>query len=141
MSHTHPTAHSSSPNFQKIFNAAVKSYEKRTKSKLLDHPLAIQLQACDSPSDVLLVLQQVQELNQSRASDEGLSRWLNPTVNVLFALSGVFGEGVGLVCFNTWDRLESTCSWSFPGIFPCEGHLYWSRRPPFGVYPHLIYLL
>jgi hypothetical protein len=81
-----------------------------TKSDLLAHPLAAQLQACDSPGAVLLVLQQVQELNHSRASDERLSRWLDPTVNVLYALSGALGEGVGLVCFNTRDRLKSTCS-------------------------------
>jgi len=110
MSHTHATASAYSPNFQLIFNNALKAYEKKTKGDLLSHPLAAQLQACGSPSAVLLVLQQVQELNQSRAGDERLSRWLNPTVNVLYAFSGALGEGVGLVCFNIWDRLKSTCS-------------------------------
>jgi hypothetical protein len=111
MSHTHPLSPSSSPNFKQIFNTALKAYEKRTKSILLEHPLAAQLQACDSPSTVLLVLQeQVQELHQSRAGDERLSRWLNPTVNVLCAFSGALGEGVGLVWFNTRGRLELTCS-------------------------------
>ena len=28
---------------------------------------------------------------------ERLTKWLNPTVNVLFALSEVLGEGIGLV--------------------------------------------
>jgi hypothetical protein len=27
-----------------------------------------------------------------------LTKWLNPTVNVLYALSATLGEGVGLVC-------------------------------------------
>jgi hypothetical protein len=110
MSHTHATASSYSPNFQLIFNNALKAYEKKTKSDLLAHPLAAQLQVCGSPSAVLLVLQeQVQELNQSRASDERLSRWLNPTVNVLYAFSGALGEGVGLVWFDIWNCLISTC--------------------------------
>jgi hypothetical protein len=62
------------------------------------HPLAAQLQACDSPSAVITVLQQqVQELNQSGGGDSKLTKWLNPTVNVLYTFSAVLGEGVGLV--------------------------------------------
>ena len=87
-----------SSNLQLIFNNALKAYEKRTKNDLLAHPLAAQLQACDSPTAILALLhQQVQELNQSRKSDERLSRWLDPTVNVLYALSATLGEGAGLV--------------------------------------------
>jgi len=102
MSHAHAAASSSSTNFQLIFNNALKAYEKKTKSDLLAHPLAAQLQACDSPNTILLVLQQqARELNESRTNDERLTKWLDTTVNVLYALSGALGEGVGLVCFNT----------------------------------------
>jgi hypothetical protein len=98
MYHPHYAAATSSPNFQLIFNNALKAYEKRTKNDLLAHPLAAQLQTCDSPIAVLFVLQQqVQELNQSRSGDERLTNWLGPTVNVLYALSSALGEGVGLV--------------------------------------------
>jgi hypothetical protein len=41
---------SSSSNFQSIFNSALETYEKTTKNKLLTHPLATQLQSCDSPA-------------------------------------------------------------------------------------------
>jgi len=98
MSRTQPTA-SSSPNFQLIFNNALKAYEKRTKNDLLAHPLAAQLQACDSPTTILALLhRQVEELSHSQNSDERLSKWLDPTVNVLYAFSATLGEGVGLVC-------------------------------------------
>jgi len=104
MSHTHPTA-TSSPNFQLIFNNALKAYEKRTKNDLVTHPLAVQLQECNSPSAILDVLQQqVQDLNQFRMTDEideRWTKWLDPTVNVLYALSGALGEGVGLVCLSS----------------------------------------
>jgi hypothetical protein len=94
-----------------MFNNALKAYEKRTKSDLLAHPLAAQLQTCDSPSAVLLVLQQqVQELNQSCTNDERLTKWLDPPVNVLYALSGALGEGFALVGFRIWDYLRSLCS-------------------------------
>ena len=101
MSHTSPTA-TSSPNFQLVFNNALKAYEKRTKNDLVAHPLAAQLQACDSPSAILGVLQQqVEELNQSRSTDERWTKWLDPTVNVLFTLSATLGEGVSLVCLGS----------------------------------------
>ncbi|KAF8492083.1 hypothetical protein F5888DRAFT_1860114 [Russula emetica] len=101
MSHTHAAAASSSnqaSNFQVIFNNALKAYERRTKKDLLAHPLAAQLQNCDSPSSILLVLQQqVQELNRSQSSHDRLTKWLDPTVNVLCTFSETVGEGVGLV--------------------------------------------
>jgi hypothetical protein len=97
MSHAHPSS-ASSPNFQLIFNNALKAYEKRTRSDLLAHPLAAQLQGCDSPGAILAVIhQQVQGLHQSQRADERLTKWLNPTVNVLFTFSATLGEGVGLV--------------------------------------------
>jgi hypothetical protein len=97
MSHSHLTAASSS-NFQLIINNALKAYEKHTKNDLLAHPLASQLQACNSPGAILAVLQQqVQGLDQSRSSDDRWTKWLDPTVNILYALSATLGEGVGLV--------------------------------------------
>ena len=101
MSHAQPTA-SSSSNFQLIINNALDKYKKRTKNDLLAHPLAAQLQSCDSPNAILAVLQQqVHGLDQSRSGDERWSRWLDPTVNVLYALSSTLAAGVGLVCLMT----------------------------------------
>jgi hypothetical protein len=101
MSQTAPApSPSSSPssNFQSVFNAALEAYEKITKNKLLSHPLATQLQSCDSPAAILSVLQElVQQFDQSRSGDERLRNWLDPTVNVLFAFSAALGEGVSLV--------------------------------------------
>ena len=102
MSHTNPTAASSS-NFQQIFNKALRAYQNHTKKDLLAHPLAAQLQTCDSPSSILVVLQQqAQELNRSQNSDGRLTKWLDPTVNVLYAFSETLGEGVSLVRSTTW---------------------------------------
>src|SRR6267154_2781638 len=98
MSHTCPTSTSSS-NFQVIFNNALETYERRTKKDLLAHPLATQLQGCVSQSSILIVLQQqVQELNQSQIADERLTKWLHPTVKVLYTFSETLGAGVSLVC-------------------------------------------
>jgi hypothetical protein len=101
MSHSH-LAGSSSSKFQLIISNALKAYEKRTKKDLLAHPLAAQIQACNSPADILAILQQqVQSLDQPRSSNDRWTKWLDPTVSVLYALSGTLGEGVALVSLRT----------------------------------------
>jgi hypothetical protein len=99
MSQSHSQlASSSSSNFQLIIDNALKVYEKCTKKNLRAHPLASQIQSCDSPDAILAVLhQQVQGLDQSRSSDDRWTKWLDPTVSILYALSGTIGEGVNPV--------------------------------------------
>jgi hypothetical protein len=101
MSHAHHTASSSSNqvfNFQLIINNALDEYKKRTMKDLRAHPLVTELQSCNTPSAILSVLQQqVQELDQSISRDERWSRWLDPTVNVLYNLSSTLAASVGLV--------------------------------------------
>ncbi|KAI9447131.1 hypothetical protein BJY52DRAFT_1228436 [Lactarius psammicola] len=93
-----PTTAAASSRFQAIFNAALRSYEMRTKKDLIAHPLASQLQTCNSTSAILAVLQdQVWEFDKACSGDERLTKWLNPTVNVLYAFSAILGEGVSLV--------------------------------------------
>ncbi|KAH9055799.1 hypothetical protein EDB83DRAFT_1087565 [Lactarius deliciosus] len=93
-----PLATASSSNFDSIFRSAIKAYKKRTGHDITSHPLAAQLKTCDSPGAILAVLRaQVEEFDHSRRDDERLTKWLNPTVNVLYAFSATLGEGVGLV--------------------------------------------
>jgi hypothetical protein len=95
MSQTNPT---SSFDFRTMFVAALEKYREKTKTDLLTHPLASQLQSCNSSSDILAVLHdKVNEFEQSKSHNEKLSSWLNPTINVLYAFSAILGQGVGLV--------------------------------------------
>ncbi|KAH8986097.1 hypothetical protein EDB92DRAFT_1281543 [Lactarius akahatsu] len=95
MSQKPPTA---SSNFQAVFCASLETYKRKTKKDLLAHPLMGQLQTCGSPTDILAILRtQVQEFEESTSGDDTLTKWLNPTVNVLYAFSAALGEGVGLV--------------------------------------------
>ena len=102
MSNSHPTVTTttatSSAKFQLIFNSALKAYEERTKKDLLVHPLAVQLQNCKTPSAILDVLHQ--ELDQSLGSDDRWTKWLDPIVNVVHALSDTLGEGISQVRFR-----------------------------------------
>ena len=97
-----PSAPTSSTNFETIFTAALEAYKQQTKKDIASHPLAVQLQSCDSPSAIIAVLQaQVQAFDQSQSTDEALTKWLDPTVNVLYAFSATIGSGVGLVNCET----------------------------------------
>ncbi|KAF8268398.1 hypothetical protein EI94DRAFT_1785899 [Lactarius quietus] len=88
----------SSSNFRTVFVAALEKYKKKTKTDLLTHPLATELQSCNSSSDILAVLNgKVNEFEQSRSSNERLLSWLNPTINVLYAFSATLGGGIGLI--------------------------------------------
>ncbi|KAH8985182.1 hypothetical protein EDB92DRAFT_1818791 [Lactarius akahatsu] len=89
---------SSTPNFHPIFEKALKEYKKKTGKEISTHPLAEEINGCSSIEAILTVLQgKANELNQSQSSDERLTKWLTPTVNVLNALSATLGEGVGTV--------------------------------------------
>ncbi|KAH8982132.1 hypothetical protein EDB86DRAFT_381343 [Lactarius hatsudake] len=89
---------SSTPNCHPIFEKALKEYKKKTGKDISTHPLAEEINGCSSIEAVLALLQgKANELSQSQSSDERLTKWLTPTVNVLNALSSTLGVGVGTV--------------------------------------------
>ena len=91
-------ATSAAANFQQILDRALIEYKKKTGKDLVTHPLAQEINSCDSPAAILTVLQgKANDLNRSRGNDERLTKWLTPTVNVLNALSATLGAGVGTV--------------------------------------------
>jgi hypothetical protein len=93
-----PPASASSTYFETILTAALTAYNKQTRKDIALHPLATQLRSCDSPSAILAVLRtQVQTFDQSQTANEKLTKWLDPTVNVLYAFSVTLSNGVGLV--------------------------------------------
>ena len=96
-----PTKTAASSNFQAIFQAALKSYQKQTKKDLIAHPLASQLQDCDSTNAIFAILQdQIREFDKSHSGDERLTKWLGPTVIVLNAFSATISGGVSLVSLD-----------------------------------------
>jgi hypothetical protein len=122
-----PSTSTSSSNFASIFNAALESYKRKTKKDLTSHPLLPRLQSCDSPEAILIVLrEQIPAFNQSQYGDDRLTKWVSPTVNVLYAFSATVGQGVGIVCigifvvenlrFNTYCQAFPPANAIFAGI-------------------------
>jgi hypothetical protein len=102
-----PSTSTSNSNFASIFNAALQSYKRKTKKDLTSHPLLPSLQSCNSPEAILAVLrEQIPAFDQSQDGDDKLTKWVDPTVNVLYAFSATVGQGVGVVRIGTFCRGE-----------------------------------
>jgi hypothetical protein len=87
--------------FQHHLRKSPQRIQKKTRQHLTAHPLATQLDKCDSPAAILAILQdQVDQFDQSQSRDERLQRWLSPTINVLVAFTEMLGEGISLVNIN-----------------------------------------
>ena len=96
------TPSGSSSNIEDIFDAALKSYKKKTKKDLKNHDLFKRLETCDSPAAILAVFQAAQF--DRTGGDDRLNKWLVPTINVLYAFSEALGEGASLV--NTFSSVH-----------------------------------
>ena len=102
-----PSTSTTNSNFLSVFNAALESYKRKTKKDLSSHPLLPKLQSCDSPEAILTVLREhIPAFNQSQNGDDRLTKWVSPTVNVLYAFSATLGQGVGIVCIGIFCRGE-----------------------------------
>ena len=134
---TVPSTSTSQSNFAAIFNASLESYKRKTKKDLASDPLLPSLQTCDSPEAVLTVLRdQVPAFNQSQNANDGLTKWVGPTVNVLHSFSGTVGHHVGLVSIKTFLSSENICpDICFTGIPTSNCNIRRDRCSPFGQCP------
>ena len=88
-----------SPSLQVLFEAALQDYERQTGIALSKHPLAEQLQNCDSIESVTAVLREItQDFIEFRGDDKVLKP-LKKAVLVLYNLSAIanFGPDISLV--------------------------------------------
>jgi len=94
-------------NYQLIFDSALKAYKKKTGKDLQSDPLFQTLENCNSPSAIIDVLrQQIPAIDQSRSSNDRLTNWLNPTVNVLCAFSTTIGNVVSPVSLSNLNVIH-----------------------------------
>jgi hypothetical protein len=91
-----------SPDFKLILDAglsrALNEYKEKTGKPLLDHPLAAELQQCDSVDAIKAVFQaQAEAFQQFGDSDQKLTKWISPVVDVLHTFSDTLGGVPGIV--------------------------------------------
>jgi hypothetical protein len=99
MSQNPPTADSSA-NYQVIFDNALNAYETKTGKDLKSDPLLRTLESCNSPDAVLILIRQQIPGVESGSSDERLTNWINPVVNVLYNFAQTIGGAVSLVSLD-----------------------------------------
>jgi hypothetical protein len=93
------TDQSGPSHLQVLFDAALSDYEKQTGIALANHPLAEQLQNCDSVESVTAVLRErTQTFSEFQGKDK-VSKLLEKAVSVLYKLSATtnLGQDFGLV--------------------------------------------
>ena len=93
------TDQSGSSHLQVLFEAALEEYGKQTDITLAEHPLAEELQNCDSVESVTAVLrEQTRAFSEFQEKDK-VFKPLKKTVSVLHKLSATanFGPDIGLV--------------------------------------------
>ena len=105
LSHPSPIFDMSQPSslsstFRTLFDAALQDYKDKTGNTLTDHPIAEQLETCESVDSITAILQeQARRFREFRENDGKLMKALNSSVDVLCApsISSAINEAVGLV--------------------------------------------
>ncbi|KAF8267773.1 hypothetical protein EI94DRAFT_1272333 [Lactarius quietus] len=88
-------------DFKSIFDAglshALSEYKKKTGKPLLDHPLAAELQRCDSVDAIKATFHvQAATFQRFRDCDQKMTEWIDPVVDVLYTFSNTLGGVVGI---------------------------------------------
>ena len=89
--------------FESLFQSASEEYERQTGINLVGHPLAVQLEHCNSVESIAELLHdQARNFRQFRGNDNKLMTSLKHTVRTLHMLSGTVtpGGAFGFVCRN-----------------------------------------
>ena len=90
-------------NFESLFQSALEEYEVQTEINLVRHPLAAQLESCNTVESITEVLQgQAQSFRELPEGNNKIVTLLKQTVQILHKLSAgvVLIESLSLVCRN-----------------------------------------
>jgi hypothetical protein len=92
-------------DYEVIFDSALKTYKKKTGRDLASDPLLRRLEICNSPDSVLSLLKQ--HIPGFEQSDERLTNWVNPAVNVLYTFAATIGGAFSLVSLGKFKVIHS----------------------------------
>jgi hypothetical protein len=94
-------------NLQSILDAADK-YAEQTGINLKDNPFADKVKGCDSPTAVLLLLQEnLKAFKDYRDKNRKFIECVSPVVQFVHAFSGLLGGAAGLVSPQTVISLSN----------------------------------
>lgn len=100
----HMATHSGSSIFESLFQSALEEYKKETNIDLVKHPLADQLERCDSVEAITQAVQeQAQAFRDFRGGNNKFITLLKNVVQAFYKISSStmdLGDAIGLVCRN-----------------------------------------
>ena len=103
-----PSTTDSSDRFRSIFDNALRAYTEKTEKDLLSLPLFRELDACDTPEEIVNKLRDPNlGFNKPGNNDHSLSNLLIPTVKVLHALSATLDKVVDSVRLRKLNAIRS----------------------------------
>ena len=107
---TSTQASTPSSDFKSVLDAALSEYKKKTGKELLDHPLATEVQRCDSVDAILAIFQgQAEGFRQFKDGDQKLMKWISPVVDVLYTFSETLGGVASMVHARNLVRDDLKC--------------------------------
>ncbi len=122
----------SSSTFQALFNVALQDYKDKTGNSLIDHPIAKQLETCDSVDSITATLQeQAQSFREFRENDGKLVKALNTLIDILClpSISSALNEGIGFIV-RPKPFIDGFVPDGNPTATPtCESSIRWLRHP------------
>jgi hypothetical protein len=114
---------SASAHLQSLFESALQDYGVKTGVPLTQHPLAVDLQKCQSVDDITTLLQrQVHAFGDFQERDR-MMRAIKTIVSILTPLSGAasLANVVGVVCQKALMTCPTLLTFFFSDIAPtCE---------------------
>jgi hypothetical protein len=121
---------STSSTFRRLFDAALQDYKDKTGNTLADHPIAKQLETCESVNSITAILrEQARSFREFRESDGKLMKALNSLVDVLCApsISSALNVAIGIVV----RRKHSQCTLFLMASTAnpaCKSNIRWLRH-------------
>jgi hypothetical protein len=122
---------SSSSTFRILFDAALQDYKDKAGNTLTDHPIAKQLETCESVSSITTILQeQARRFREFRENDGTLVKALNSSVDVLCApsISSALNEAIGLVVRRKSIYQCTLFLMASTAIPACKSSIHWLRH-------------
>ena len=113
-----------------LFDTALQDYKDKTGNALTDHPIAKQLEACESVNSITAILQeQARTFHEFRENDGKLMKALNSSVDVLCApsISSALNVAIGIVVRQKHSQctLFLMASTANPA---CKSNIRWLRH-------------
>jgi hypothetical protein len=110
--------------FQLLFESALQDYGVKTGVPLSQHPLAMDLQSCQSVDDITTLLQRRTEAFTDFQQRDRTMRALETTVSILTPLSdvGSLADAIGVVCQEAIMACFTSLTFFSDIISTCESN-------------------